>query len=274
MKQITLSLIIPTFNENGRINKTLKSLQQMPDSVFCGMKLEQVIFVDDGSTDETVANIKREKGKIEKHLKAKVTILHYLHNKGRGYAIRHAVLASKTDYAIYADADFSIPLSNLASFAPYMNKGYDLIFGSKKKPGAKELIKRSTIRRIVGYGHSILASLILGVTAWDYQGGFKVFSKKLINSAFPYLTINRWGFDMEIIFLAKKLKFKTQELPVVWGHIEQNSKVKLARDIYRSIYEMAKIKYNWLSGKHSPIASKVVRSLAKLALYFIFLIRS
>ncbi len=244
----TISLIIPTYNENNRIEKTLKTLKKGFN--FNGVKIDEIIFSDDGSTDDTIKIIKNYKKEIENNTNTKVKILINKRNKGRGFAIRKGALISKSDFILYADADFSIPLENLKKFIPYINKNFDVIIGSKKIKGAKEIIKRSLLRKIIGYIHSFVAYFILGVFVWDFQGGFKLFSKKFVENVFPYLEIDRWGFDMEVIFLAKKLDYKLKELPIKWAHIEKDSKVKLLRDILRSIDEMVKIKINWLKGKY------------------------
>ena len=244
----TLTIVIPVFNEGERIKKTLKTLAK--GFSFTGLKLNAIVFADDGSTDNTISLIKKYKGVITKKTKATVSIVGYSDNRGRGYAIRTSALVCNTDYVLYSDADLSIPLSNLEKGIPYMKKGTDLVFGSKKKPGAVATVNRGIVRNIVGYGHSVIASLILGTFAWDYQGGFKLFSKKLIKEVFPLLTVDRWGFDMEVIFLSKKLGYNTVEMPVIWGHIENGSKVKLIRDILRSLKEMIEIRFQWTKGNY------------------------
>ncbi len=245
---LTLSLVIPFYNEGERIKKTLSVLSR---GFSCpGVCLERIVFVDDGSLDGA-SSLVRSFMSSYAHL-YDMKLISYSPNKGRGYAVRQGVLAClSSDYILYTDADFSIPLANLTSFVSYMKSGYDLLFGSKKKPGAKQLVKRSLLRNIVGYGHSLVASLVLGVFVWDYQGGFKIFSSSFAREVFPYLTVDRWGFDMEVVFLAKKFAFKTIELPVFWGHIEKDSKVKLIRDILRSLREMRTIKANWSREKYS-----------------------
>ena len=248
-----ISLIIPTYNEDCRIKKTIETLKQ--GVYFAGVKIKEIIFCDDGSSDETLGLLKKQRKIIERKTKAKTKIITYEKNKGRGYAIRLAALKASGDFILYADADFSIPLSNIRKFIPYMKKDYDVIIGSKKIRGAKEIIKRSFIRKIVVFSHSYVAYLVLGIFVWDFQGGFKLFSKRYVDKIFPYLQIDRWGFDMEVIFLAKKLNYKFKELPVRWGHIENNSKVVLFRDIVRSFDEMIKIKYHWIEGKYQKHVS-------------------
>ena len=248
----TLSIVIPLYNEDGRISATLNILEK--GFKYDGLKLEKLIFVDDGSTDNTVAKILQHKKMLAKALKCPVKLITYQPNKGRGHAIRFATFICKSDYVLYLDADMSIPLTNLNRICKSLDMNYDLMFGSKKKPGARAVIPRSFTRNIVGFGHSVVASLFLGVFAWDYQGGFKIFSRRLILEVFPQLTVDRWGFDMEIIFLAKKLGFKTLEVPVMWSHKEQGSKVKLMRDIFRSLREMILIRMNWINNNYTVSA--------------------
>lgn len=253
----TLTLVIPVYNEGARINKTLESLKKGFN--FVGLKLEKIIFSDDGSSDNSIVIINREKNALEKILNTKIEVLNHTKNNGRGFAVRRGALASLSNYVLYADADFSIPLYNLNKFIPYLNQDYDLLFGSKKMPGSKELIRRKFSRRIVGYGHSFIASFVLGIFAWDFQGGFKIFSRRLIKDIFHDMKIDRWGFDMEIIFLAKKFAYKTAELPVTWGHVENGSKVKLIRDILRSLKEMILIKYYWIKGVYyKPLVTHII----------------
>ncbi len=256
-----LSLVLPVYNEADRIKSTIEKLKNGVDSF--PYDLHEIIFVNDGSNDKTLSILKSQKESIESILEVNVQILSYKENKGRGYAVRLGGLNATGNYIIYTDSDFSIPLTNFSKFKEYLDKDFDLVFGSKKKPGAEALIKRGLIRKIVGYGHTLLASLVLGVFAWDYQGGFKVFSKSFVHEIFPKLEVKRWGFDMEVIFLAKRLGYLNKEVPVNWSHVENNSKVKLIRDIFRFIPEIFKIRFNWLVGHyHKKVASKIEQSIA------------
>ena len=180
-----------------------------------------------------------------------VQVLTYAQNKGRGYALKLAAQNIVTDYMLFCDADFSIPLSNLSQCLPHITDSSDLIIGSKKMKESKDLIKRSPIRKVVGLGHSTLANICFGSTIYDFQGGFKIFSKKLIDEVFPHLTKDRWGFDLEIIFLAHKLGYEIVEVPVVWAHVENGSSVHLIRDSYRGLVDIVSITLNWISNRYS-----------------------
>src|SRR3990167_9529243 len=131
----TLSIVIPLYNEDGRISATLNILEK--GFKYDGLKLEKLIFVDDGSTDNTVAKILQHKKMLAKALKCPVKLITYQPNKGRGHAIRFATFICKSDYVLYLDADMSIPLTNLNRIGKSLDMNYDLMFGSKKKPGAR-----------------------------------------------------------------------------------------------------------------------------------------
>jgi len=236
----TLTIVVPFYNENKRIENIIKALEKGFN--FNWLKLEKIIFVNDGSTDTTDKKINA--AQLENYLNIPIEVIGYKTNQGRGYAVRLGCIQSITDYTLYLDADFSIPLANLNSCRQYIRQNYDLIIGSKKKPGSIARIPRGFIRNFVGYGHSLIASLLLGVYIWDFQGGFKLFSKKFIKNVFPSLKQSRWGLDMEVIYLANKLGYRIREIPVVWSHQDKESKVKLLRDIFRSLKDMIEIRFN------------------------------
>lgn len=242
----TLTIVIPIYNEENRIEKSINALKKGFN--FKGVELKKVIFVDDGSDDKIKKTLRR--AQLNKKLKTSYQLISYKKNQGRGHAVKVGAQFANTDYVLYLDADFSIPLKNLKKFIPFMEKGYDVMAGSKKMPGAVAKIPRGFVRGIVGLGHSLIASILLGVFHWDFQGGFKIFSKRYIKEVFPTLRIDRWGFDMEVLFLADKLGFKTKELPVTWSHVDRDSKVKLVRDIQKSIKDIFEIQINWFTGKY------------------------
>lgn len=261
MKPITLTVVIPVYNEGQRLFRSFGALDVF--EAPCGIEVKEVRFVNDGSTDNTLSVLKRwqRQWHSRKTRNFRVRVLSYKENRGRGYAVRYGMANITTDYVVYLDGDMSIPLDNLTQFLPFMKKGVDVLAGSKKKPGAIAVPDRVWIRKIVGYGHSVLASLVLGVVYWDFQGGFKIFSREFLEDALPKLTMERWGLDMEVLFLAKRLKFSTVELPVVWASIEQGTTVKLGRDIMRSLQDMTRIRV-----KHEVALAIEYMSSARLGL--------
>lgn len=229
----TLTIIIPVFNEGERIKKTFLALEKFKSPR--GIRVEEIIFVDDGSTDNTKELIKNWNSKVQ--------VITYALNRGRGYALRRALAQVATDYALYLDGDMAIPLENIKLLVPAMKAGVDLAVGSKKMPGAS-CQSPNFVRKIIGLGHSLLAWLILGQFYWDFQGGFKLFSKNLITNVVPLTTIDRWGFDMEIIFLAEKLGYSCQEIPIRWVGYGTGSKVQLLHDSVTALKDMINIRFN------------------------------
>lgn len=264
MKPITLTVVIPAYNEGQRLFRSFGALDvfEAPE----GIEIKEIRFVNDGSTDNTLSVLKRwqRQWHNRKHQSFRVRVLSYKHNRGRGYAVRYGMANITTDYVVYLDGDMSIPLDNLQNFLPFMKKRIDVLAGSKKKPGAAALPDRVLLRKIVGYGHTALASLVLGVFYWDFQGGFKLFSKRYVDEVLHKLTMERWGLDMEVLFLAKRLKFSTVELPVAWASIEQGTTVKLGRDIVRSLQDMVQMRI-----KHEVALATEFMSFARLGLQLV-----
>lgn len=237
----TLTFVIPVYNEEKRIEKTFKAL--MKGVYFAGMKLEKVIFVDDGSRDNTKSKIQMIKSKIEKKLKAKVKIISYNKNRGKGYAIKKGMLASKSDYTLMFDADMSTSLYQLRKFLPFIKKGVDVIVGTRKN-GESTIIKHQPLyRELLGWGFTLLSNIILGICVTDFTCGFKVFSKKAKNKIFENTIINRWSYDAEIFYLAKKMNLTIQEKSVTWKN-DPETKVNLWKDLPETLIDLFKIRFH------------------------------
>lgn len=242
----TLSFVIPVYNEEKRIGKTIKAL--LGGFSFAGLKLEKVIFVDDGSKDETKSKIKNQKSKIEKKLKAKIKIISYSKNRGKGYAIKKGMLASKSDYTLMFDADMSTKIKELKKFMPYINKDVDIIIGTRKN-GHSTVVKHQPLyRELLGHGFTLLSNIILDTWVTDFTCGFKAFSKEAKNRIFENTLIDRWSYDAEIIYLAKKMNLTIQEKAVVWKN-DPGTKVNLMKDLPETLTDLIKIRlydYNLL----------------------------
>ena len=234
----TLSIVIPVYNEEERLGKTFQALSEL--LVPRGLKLEKVIFVDDGSTDSSKLKIKQFVLKNKKNLD--LQLISYKANRGRGYALKRGLLASQSDYSLYCDVDMSTPLEEIGKFNPYMQKGKPIIIGTRKN-GKSTVVKHQPLyREILGRCYTKISNLILGTKITDFTCGFKAFSysakKKLLSS----IKMNRWGFDSEIIYLAYKYNFEIIEVPVIWTD-DNRSKVKIWRDIPISLYELIAIRF-------------------------------
>jgi glycosyltransferase involved in cell wall biosynthesis len=233
-----LSLIIPVYNETTRLHNLKEVIDFLKKQKF----LSELLVVDDGSTDETLSELKnwQKKGGLK--------IISYQPNHGKGYAIKKGMLAASGQFRLFMDVDLSTPLSELKNFLPYLNQA-DLIIASRKTRGAKLIARQSLIRETLGKGFTRLSQLVLGVGVSDFTCGFKCFSEKAAEKIFKITRIERWGFDSEVLFLAKKLGLTIKEIPVSWKHDAQ-SKVKFPRDLIRSFNDLATIRLNDLKGKY------------------------
>lgn len=238
-KKLEITLVVPAYNEAKRIGDFLAALEQYKQYT---VSLKEVRIVSDGSTDNTVKILTAWKRRVQDRVNFNIRILSYKQNRGRGYAVRTGLSGITTDLAVYIDGDLDIPLPNIERVVRELAGGADLVLGSKKIPGSICTSPRKLSRMIVGYGHSILAYLILGIWHWDWQGGIKGFRRETLEVVLPNLTIDHWGFDMEVAYLAQQLGNKLSEIPLVWGAKSNDSRVKLGRDIVIAIRDMWQIR--------------------------------
>jgi dolichyl-phosphate beta-glucosyltransferase len=237
----TLSFVIPFYNEEKRIKKTINAL--LAGFYFNEIKLEEIIFVNDGSKDKTEKIILKNKKNIEKKLKTKIKIISYSPNQGKGYAIKKGMLASESDYTLMFDVDMSTPLSEFKKFIPFIRDNIDVIIGTRKN-GKSTVIKHQPLyRELLGKGFTLLTNIILNTWVTDFTCGFKAFSKFAKNRIFEKSIIKRWAYDAEILYLAKNMNLSIKEVPVKWKN-DPKTKVKLIRDLPETLKDLLKIRIN------------------------------
>lgn len=235
----TLSLVIPVYNEEVRIGRTISALLSWKPPT--AVALERVIFVNDGSTDNTVSRIKYHVSGIKNTLAADTQIISYQQNRGKGYAIARGMEASDSDYTLFCDADMSTPLPEIAKFVPAMRRGIDVIVGTRKNGHSTVLTHQPVYREALGHGFTLLSNIILHTWVTDFTCGFKAFSKQASGTVFPALTSNRWAFDAEALFLARKMGLRIQEVAVLWSDTK-GSKVDLLKDIPQTLADLMRIR--------------------------------
>lgn len=227
-----LSVILPLYNEEKR----LKNLIRIYNFLNSIKKSYEVILVNDGSSDKTLSSLKS----IPKKYKYK--LISYEVNMGKGYAIKQGMLAANGSFRLFTDIDLSTPINEFNKFIPFLKK-FDLIIGSRKTIGSTLKRRQPFIRESLGKVFTLISQMSLNLQTSDFTCGFKCFSQKAAQKIFKKQTINRWGFDSEILFLAKKLGFKTKEIPVIWTD-DPRSKVKFPQAIISSLTDLVKIRLN------------------------------
>ena len=230
----SISIIIPVFNEEKRLTKTFKALLEL--KLPRGLKLEEIIFVDDGSHDKTFSMI----GEFRRTNTLPVVIISYRSNKGKGYAVKRGVLEAKGDFILLFDADISTAFSELKKFMKHIKNGENVIIGTRKNGHSTVVKHQPRIREVLGRGFTIFTQKALSMKVTDFTCGFKLFSKKAYRKIFKASQINGWGYDAEIIYLANKYGYKIREVAVIWSN-DNATKVVLYKAIPRSVYEILKI---------------------------------
>jgi len=240
----TYSIIIPAYNESGRIGATLDKV--LTYAAERGWDAE-VIVVNDGSGDNTVAIVRRYE---EKH--PKLRLLENPGNRGKGYSVRNGMVHARGEVLLFSDADLSSPIEEAPKLFGAIAEGADIAIGSRWLQSNLQTQKQPLYRQLFGRIFNLLLRMILGLKFKDTQCGFKAFTRRAVQSIFPLQKIERWGFDPELLFLAKNLGFKVVEVPVAWAHSE-GTRISPLRDGIRMVGEMLKIRWNALSGKYAAL---------------------
>ena len=213
-----LSIVIPAFNEEKRIHKILDSVLKY----FKNKKdTYEILVVDDGSSDNT-SGVVRSRIKSTPNLR----LLSYGENRGKGYAVKYGMLRAKGDYRLFADADNSTPFEEIDKFIPLLENGdCDIAIGSRGLRESNVEISQSWLKSSLGKLGNRVVDAVLGLDISDTQCGFKCFTARSVDVLFPKQLQEKWSFDMELLFLAKKHGIKVREVPVRWIN-DANSKVK------------------------------------------------
>ncbi len=243
----TISFVIPVYNEEKRIIKTATALRNavIPQS----LKLEKIIFVNDGSTDATLELLYKFSNDIAEDTGVPVEIVTYEENKGKGYAIKTGMSYSNSDYTLFFDADMATPLTELNKFVPFINENIPVIIGTRKNGESTVIDHQPRIRELLGRAFTLLSQIMLNTWVTDFTCGFKAFSKEARIDIFGRAKINSWGYDSEILFLAKQLGYSMVEKSVLWSD-DKNTKVKILKAIFTSFSELIRIRFYQLTGKY------------------------
>jgi dolichyl-phosphate beta-glucosyltransferase len=241
MSEIYLSVIIPAYNEEKRLPKTLEEI----NNYLKKQNFEsEIIVVSDGSTDRTCEIVEKLKSQIPN-----LKLICEKINRGKGYGVKIGMLNAKGKYRLFTDADNSTPISEIKKFWPEFEKGADVVIASRDIKGAILNPPQTLFRRFVGEVFKYLRKIIVGL--WeiqDTQCGFKCFKGEVAEKIFPKCKIERFAFDPEVLLIAKKMGFKIKEVPVYWKN-DLRSKVKF-KSMVKMLIDLFKIRINLLRGKY------------------------
>lgn len=257
----TLSIIIPVYNEESRLVKTFQALSEL--RLPRGLKLEEVIFVNDGSRDKTELRIKNYELRIKN--KIPIRIISYKKNQGKGYAISRGMKVSGSDYTLFCDADMSTHINEIKKMMPFIRKNVPVIIGTRKNGHSTVIRHQPILRELVGKGFTWLSNVILNTWVTDFTCGFKVFSKESKDVLFSMTKIKGWAFDAEVMFLGRLSGYEVQEVPVVWSD-DRRSKVSIGRDIIESFTDLLKIRKLHIFSEYKNVPSYRLPSLSVNAL--------
>ena len=210
-----LSVIIPAYNEAKRIGKTLESVQ----AYLSAQSYEwEVLVVNDGSTDATTSVISNFQFPIFKLIDNK-------ENQGKAKVVQQGMLAATGDLRLFMDADNATTIENVEKMIPLTGE-YDIVIASIGIPGAKKIGHEPFYRRFLGKAGNLWIRFWATPGIYDTQRGFKLFTREATEAIFPKMRTFGWGFDVEILALARKLDFKIKEVPIIWNN-DPDSKVDI-----------------------------------------------
>jgi glycosyltransferase involved in cell wall biosynthesis len=236
-----LSIIIPSYNEESRLPATLERVAAYLQS-YAGTA--EVLVVDDGSKDRTAAVAESFRGKIPT-----LRVVSNGVNRGKGYSVRHGMQEARGRIALFTDADLSAPIEEASKLIDALEE-HDVAIGSRALDRTMISVHESPFREIAGIIFNKIVRIILWLPFVDTQCGFKAFRRERCNIIFEQQTIERFGFDPELLYLARRHGLRTVEIPVRWGH-SPATKVSLLLDSMRMFMDVFAIRWKALTG-HYP----------------------
>jgi dolichyl-phosphate beta-glucosyltransferase len=237
-----LSVVIPAYNEAARLKKNVVAIIGYLERYHPSY---EVIIVNDGSTDRTNHVINTIQSNFP-HVRS----IECITNKGKGFAVKKGILKAVGSNIFFLDADGSTPIDALEDLLPQLESGKaDVVIGSRNMTESSREVTQPMYRQLIGKGGTLLIRALLLPDIHDSQCGFKGFTKKAAHDIFSRTTIKRWGFDFEVLVLARHLGYSVIELPVRWLDVK-GSRLRPARGAMFTLVELLRVKYNITFGRY------------------------
>ena len=233
----SLSIIIPAYNEAKRLPASLVKVREYFSA--SSWEFAEVVVVDDGSTDDTV-QVAREAG---------VRVLQNPGNRGKGYSVKHGMLEAKGEWALFTDADLSTPIGEVEKlWSALVDEPAQAAVGSRAVDRSLVGVHQPWLREAVGRVFNAVMRVVTGLPFKDTQCGFKLFQSSAGREVFSRQQLDGFGFDVEVLFIAKQLGFRSLEVPVRWDNVE-GTKVSLLLGL-AAFVDLLKVRRNGLQGKY------------------------
>ena len=235
----SISIVFPCYNEANRLKYTFKDIEKFQKKKI--INNFEIIFVNDGSSDDTFEILKNYKNRNTK-LHKKIKIISYQDNKGKGYALKEGVKIAKLDWILTIDTDISVSINQLNNWLKHkkIKKKESIYFGSRNLSNSN--IKFKIYRKLVGIIFIKIIKIFFDINLLDTQCGFKLYKKNIAKKLFTNLKILDFTHDIEIVLSSKKKGYKIIELPVNWIH-KKGSKISIFRDSLKMFISLLKIKF-------------------------------
>jgi dolichyl-phosphate beta-glucosyltransferase len=239
-----LSIIIPAYNEETRIPRAFTCMREYLASRGMLSGEAEIIVVDDGSTDAT-ARITEEWTRQLSSLR----LISNGRNRGKGYSVRAGMLEARGRVALFTDADLSAPIEESDKLFAALKAGNEAAIGSRAIDRSLIAVHQGRLRELAGIIFNQFVRLFTAVPFYDTQCGFKAFLREPSRIVFEQQRIERFGFDPEVLFLAKRHGLRIAEIPVRWAH-DPATKVHVLRDSLLMFADLLYIRWNWLLGRY------------------------
>lgn len=228
------SIIIPAYNEEERLKESLDKIHSYLNAKF--FKYE-VIVVNDGSTDNT----KQSALSSSLYQTGKLKLLTNIQNKGKGFSVKKGILESKGNFVLFSDADLSTPIEEVEKLFKYVNSGYDIAIGSRSIKGADIRVHQPVYRELMGRFFNLIVKTVALKGIVDTQCGFKLFKSEVAKEIASRMQINGFSFDVEMLYLGKKIGYSVKEVPIVWIN-SPASRVEVFKDSLKMFSDVLSIK--------------------------------
>ena len=245
------SIVIPAFNESARIPATLRAV------VACVRERgwdAEVIVVNDGSTDGT-AEVVHEFARTA----PEVRLIENPGNHGKGYSVRNGILQALGEVVMFTDSDLSAPIEEAELLFSAIAAGADIAIGSRWLERGRQTHRQPLYRQFFGRCFNAVTRAVMGLRFADTQCGFKAFTRDAAQTVFQLQTIEGWGFDPEILFIAVKRGYRVVEVPVSWAH-DERTRMSYLKDGMRMLEDIGTIRWNALRGRYGKKVEGIQRA--------------